>query len=84
MFLNLEKEIIRKDFIEIPNEKRIWSFGRSYDHLAQITLEYLPEKNKYKFAFPMSNNTIHYAIYFLKENTDELGRYVKHVLNNYI
>tara|TARA_Y100000816_G_C25696199_1_gene368095 strand:- start:182 stop:433 length:252 start_codon:yes stop_codon:yes gene_type:complete len=81
MFINLEKSIINKNFINIENENKnknkIWCFAHKDDFLKQINLEF--NEGKYLFSFPIHN--IHYSTSF--KNKTELQKYIQLILNQY-
>ena len=61
MFIEQEKQLIEKNYIDNCNEN-ILSFFHKNDKTVQVNV--IKQNSKYKVSFPMSNNTIHYATYF--------------------
>jgi hypothetical protein len=85
MFLTLEKNIVKKKFIESHN-KKIWSFYKKSDPTTQINFEVVNNirKKKYKFSFPLKNSPVHYAAYFNENESIKMKKYIRFIINHYI
>ena len=78
--LTLEKELVKKDYVVIDSKKDIFRYGKKNNETLQVVLE--KENNRYKFSFPMSDNKVHYAVYFI--NKSKLDNYMNYIVKNYI
>lgn len=78
--LRLEQELIRKNFINLQTRNKIFSYGKKSNETLQVELE--KQNNRYKFSFPMSDNSTHYAAYFIDKK--KLDNYMNHIIINYL
>ena len=78
MFASLEKSILKKKYEYLSDNSKIWSFKKHDDALKQINLEYINNKKKYKFSFPIGD--IQYSTTF--DNATDLKKYISYVLSN--
>ena len=75
MFIEQEKQLIEKNYIDNCNDNLL-SFFHKNDKTVQVNV--VKQNEKYKVSFPMSNNTIHYATYF--DNKADLIKYMNFIL----
>ena len=63
MFIEQEKQLVEKNYVENIDSPNMLSFFYHADKTCQINVT-KEESNLYKVSFPMSNRSIHYATYF--------------------
>lgn len=78
--LSLEKELLKKNYVSLNKEKEIFKYVKKNNETMQVILE--KKENRYKFSFPMPNNKINYAVYFI--NKEKLDNYMSYIIKNYI
>ena len=81
MLIALEKKLIEKDYIDLAHPKTIWSYCKKNNYLNQVNIEYLRDKEKFKFTFPL-NSGDHYTAYIKDKNV--LEKYVEFIISSHI
>ena len=79
MFIEQERELIKKDYVASENNNTVVSFFYKSDPLSQIEIK--KEKNNYKVSFPISNRTAHYATKC--KTKEEVRNYLNYLINNH-
>jgi hypothetical protein len=78
MFLQIEKDIIGKQYTSLNDNTKIFSYGLEEDKTKQINLSFMD--NKYKFTFPIQD--ILYSTTF--KNEEKLVEYVNYILRGMV